>query len=88
MKKPINKVALVLWVIAVLVAAAEMGSLVLLRQSMAGLASQAGETYLVVNSLWAVLRGAVLSSSQLVALGVIIELVDQIRWNALQQPRH
>ena len=39
--------------------------------------------YLVAGSVWNMARTAILSAANLIAIGTIIELVDQIRWDNL-----
>ena len=48
---------------------------------------EAGDTYVVVPTVFKILGGAVVGAAQLACFGVIIELVDQIRWNALQRSK-
>jgi hypothetical protein len=48
MKKPINRVAIVLWVLAVLTLASEAASLAHMRQILQEATSQPGQTYYVV----------------------------------------
>jgi hypothetical protein len=68
MQKPINRVAIVLWALAAL-------SVVYLYWFV-----RAGTpTDIVI----AIFRGVTNGIAPLVGLGVIIELLDQIRWNAL-----
>jgi len=85
MKKPINKFALALWGIAVIVLIGGVGSLASM-QAMLRTTMQPGDTiYEVAGSSWRIITGSLLPSVQLAAFGVIIELIDQIRWNALHK---
>jgi hypothetical protein len=85
MKKPINKFAVALWVVAVIVLIGGVGSLVSM-QAMLRTTMQQGDTiYEVVGSSWRIIAGSLLPAVQLAAFGVIIELIDQIRWNALHR---
>lgn len=86
MKKPINKFAVALWVLAVLVLLAEAGQYGSIIEAMKKFAGQES-TQLVEGSLWRFLVSGVLSAAQLAAFGIVIELVDQIRWNALQRTK-
>ena len=81
MKKPINKVALVLWVVAVLVALSDSFEIWTNFKNMKDVATEAGETYLVVETLVRGVAALVLQSALLVGLGTLIEIVDRIHWN-------
>jgi hypothetical protein len=85
MKKPVNKFAVALWVIALIVLIGGVGSLVSMREALHYTAAQGGTIYEVAGSMWRILIGSLLPSVQLAAFGVIIELIDQIRWNALHK---
>jgi hypothetical protein len=87
MKKPVNKFAVALWVLAVLVLVCEVASFALMEQNLTPVWREASETFTVVGTLWNIMRGAVSTVAQLAAFGVIIELIDQIRWNALRRTK-
>jgi hypothetical protein len=87
MKKPVNKIAVALWVLAVIVLLGEAASLEELREGMRELAQKGDAIYAVAGSFWNVLRIGLLSAVQLATFGVIIELIDQIRWNALHREK-
>lgn len=82
MKKPLNKVALALWILAAVVAAGEILSSVAIRHVASDIATT-DTLYVVAGSMWSMIRGALMSASALVAYGTIIEIVDQIRWNGI-----
>lgn len=85
MKKPINKFAVALWVVAVIVLIGGVGALASM-QAMLRTTMQQGDTiYEVAGSSWRIIAGSLLPAVQLAAFGVIIELIDQIRWNALHK---
>jgi hypothetical protein len=42
----------------------------------------AGQSYETIANIWASLRGPIFYVAQLIALGAIIETLDQIRWDA------
>jgi hypothetical protein len=85
MKKPINKVAVALWILAALAVVGEVCSYLLLHKMMAETAQHGDTVYEIVGSTWNWAKSAIVLTAQLVALGVIIELIDQIRWNALNR---
>ena len=87
MKKPINKFAVALWVLAVVVIAAEAMQFVTAVESAKQLAAQDDHLYLVAGATEKILLAGLLAAAQLSAFGVIIELIDQIRWNALQRSK-
>jgi hypothetical protein len=77
MKKPANKFAGVLWIIAVVVLFAEpIDSVVdLIRQ---------GEAADWIALFWKTVESTIPYSAMLAGLAVLIELVDQIRWQVTQ----
>lgn len=86
MKKPVNKFAVALWIAAVLVFVAVSTQFLAMYQSASEMAGR-GETIYIVAHVWSTLISGIGAPVQLAALGVIIELVDQIRWNALQRTK-
>jgi hypothetical protein len=78
MKKPLNRVAIALWVLAVLTLAGEAASLAYMRQIVQEATSQPGQTYYVVGHFWPMIRGSVLPAILLAVFGYLIELIDQI----------
>jgi hypothetical protein len=88
MKKPINRVAIALWVLAVLTLASEAASWAYRRQILQEATSQPGQTYYVVGHFWPMIRASALAATLLAAFGYLIELIDQIRWNALHRSDH
>ena len=87
MKKPINKFAVALWVFAMLVVVTNITSYVSIVSTLEGFATGDAKFYDLGGGLWQILQGGVVLAVQLVSLGVIIELIDQIRWNALHKTR-
>jgi hypothetical protein len=85
MKKPINKFAVGLWVVAVIVLIGGVGSLETMREALRYTEAQGGTIFEVAGSSWRIIVGSLLPAAQLAAFGVIIELIDQIRWNALHR---
>jgi heme/copper-type cytochrome/quinol oxidase subunit 1 len=83
MKKPLNRFALALWALAVLVLFAMTGEYFSIFSAAHELA-QRDTIYVVGHFGKFLVRGAV-AAAQLASFGVIIELVDQIRWNAQQK---
>jgi hypothetical protein len=83
MKKPINKFAVALWVLAVVIFAVEVVQVFAIISGMREVPGTLGDNA-VDDMLLRSLATYVATPLQLAALGVLIELVDQIRWNALQ----
>jgi hypothetical protein len=83
MKKPVNRFAVALWVLAVLVLVAMTGEYFSIFSATSELAQR--DTVYVVGHFWKFFLRGVVSAARLASLGVIIELIDQIRWNALQK---
>jgi len=81
MKKLTNKVALALWALAGLVVIGEACSFAVIHEGIQMSEATGGRIYLVVGSVWNMVRSAVLSAALLVAFGMIVELLDRIRWN-------
>ena len=79
MKRPVNKSAVELWILAAIVLLGEAASLEALREGMSEMGQRGGQNFLVTGSFWKVFLGGVLSAAHLAAFGVIIELVAQIR---------
>jgi hypothetical protein len=82
MKKPVNKVALALWILAALFVVGELWSLGDMFQSAARFHQD--EIYLIGGSIERIVQSIVGTAALLTALGVLIELVDQIRWTVVR----
>ncbi|MBV9571216.1 MAG: hypothetical protein JO056_08250 [Alphaproteobacteria bacterium] len=86
MAKPLNKFALFLWILAFAFLVADVPATLALRDMIlrtsypAGVAQASAVSWL---NVWSQIRSAAISSAQLAAFGVVIELLDRIRWNAL-----
>jgi hypothetical protein len=85
MKKPLNKFALLLWAIAIVGAAFNIWSLHILFHTAGGLLPAARLTILS-GSVWRTVNAVLVQSAILVSLGMLIEMVDQIRWQILRAP--
>jgi hypothetical protein len=82
-KKPVNKFAVALWVLAAVVLVGEVGQTLSLLQSMSNPDPAAHALGNIVGrGMWFALLGSVSTPAQLAGLGVLIEILDQIRWNA------
>ena len=77
MKKPINRFAVALWILAALFAVTDIGIYLLTLP-----VGYVAPLVLFGNVLGTAMR-ALLFASQPAALGIIIELIDQIRWSKL-----
>lgn len=86
MKKPVNKFALFLWVLAVLVLAAQAAQYFTMMTSAREMAMHGDHIDLVGGAIEKLVLTGLLAAAQLASFGVLIELVDQIRWNALRRP--
>jgi hypothetical protein len=82
MKKPLNKVALALWIIAALFVLGEAWSIF----DMFRTADQfrGGHTHLAEGSITRLVQSTIGMAAMLTALGVLIELVDQILWTIVR----
>lgn len=84
MKKPLNKVALALWITAILFVAGELWSLGDMLRSISQLRGTGDNIYMVGGSIERIIQSIVGTAAMLTALGVLIELVDQIRWTIVR----
>ena len=85
MKKPFNKFALLLWVLAVLAPIIRVAGIGRIYQTLLRSPPPTGQSVnniLVYSTAAAEISGILLTFGQLAALAIIIELIDQIRWNA------
>ena len=88
MKKRTNRFALLFWIATGIVFAGQVAAALLFEQAATFTIAPppTNGLVLVVNraaEVWNMVRDGFLSSAYLLACGVLIELVDQIRWNAL-----
>jgi hypothetical protein len=86
-KKPINKFAMLLWLLAVFAFLFQLLSLHLWAEDAKTILHETGDAYVVVPTIFKVLTAELVAGAQLAAFGVIIELIDQIRWNALHRAK-
>lgn len=78
MRKPTNNWAVALWVLAGIVAVGQLLEVATFTKP-DHFANGGGYVWVA----WSYVRTISLAVGQLAAFGVIIELIDQIRWNAL-----
>lgn len=83
MKKPVNKFAVALWVLAAVVFAGLAAQIVMAISTMRAIETHGDTLYVVFHGTGLVI--ALLTPVQFIALGVIIEMIDQIRWNTRQK---
>jgi hypothetical protein len=84
MKKPVDRFAIALWVLAVVVILGTAFS----EYSVQFYVQRAEPNitlYEVVGSAWRLVSAGIATAALIAGLGVLIELVDQIRWNALNR---
>jgi hypothetical protein len=88
MKKPINRFSLVLWVLAAIFIIANVPMYLAIQQLGREIAASQGAAmgnFSTLTNAWYEFRTALLGAGQIAALGMLIELVDQIRWNAISK---
>jgi hypothetical protein len=87
MTKPINRFALVLWIFAVVLFISDVPATIAIKNMLkqARYPGESGWVGILISwqYIWTYVRAALTTLLQLLAFGVLIELVDQIRWNAL-----
>lgn len=76
MVKPLNRIAVAFWVSAALLAAGQLAGTVMHRS----MAAQGDE---LIYNLWVHLAWVLSTCGPLLGFGTVIELLDEIRWNAL-----
>jgi len=80
MKKPINKIAVAIWIVAGVLFLGDTYSFLRLREVMAHYTQP--DASLLPSQLWSIVHSGLFTLAFLVGVGIIIELVDQIRWHA------
>ena len=86
MKKPINKFALGFWIVAVVFLIADVPMMLAIRKMGMEVSASKGAkmaSFVTLSNFWYETRAALLGAGQLAGFGVLIELVDKIRWNGL-----
>jgi len=81
MKKPINKIAVLLWVLAAAVLVGGMTVMSIELPRAWGIAREASEFGTAVEVTLSSIKVTVVNAAFLFAAGYLIELLDQIRWN-------
>jgi hypothetical protein len=87
MRKPINKFAVALWVLAVIVFGSFVYSYFSVMQTLEQFAQPGVRFYSLGGDLLSFVHSGLLPAMMLAAFGYLIELVDQIRWDALQRQK-
>ena len=89
MTKPRNRIALALWVAAIAVTVLHVFTMIALYMEQAQISEvtrHALDTDEVMLKLWLGMLGqAIIPSAYLFALSAVVELLDQIRWDANQR---
>jgi hypothetical protein len=80
-KKPLNKIALAMWILAPIFAAGEFHYFVFVRRGFELGQAPIGHANLTAGVVWESIRSGLVSVAALVTYGTVIELIDQIRWN-------
>jgi hypothetical protein len=83
MRKPLNKVALAMWVVAGITLVTEIW-IFARTYEISNTWAAPGGVLRFLGSMWELVRSGFVSAGALVAYGTIIELLDCIRWNALR----
>ncbi len=82
MKKPVNKFALFVWIVAGVTAFADITQIWSLSASLAHVSQQDGGSFLFSSTAMRLLVVALVQVAMLAGLGAVIELLDHIRWDA------
>jgi hypothetical protein len=84
--KPVNKFALIFWIVAAIFLLADVPMMLaikeLARETSVSQGPKIGNFVFLLN-FWNQTRAALLGAGQLAGIGIIIELIDKIRWNSL-----
>ncbi len=78
MKKPLNKVALALWIVAAVLALLNSVEIWSAYQNMKPLRQEVGEGYLAWEALVHSISSAIVQLAFLVGLGTLIEIADEV----------
>jgi len=81
MKKPVNRFAVVLWVLAGFLLVADLLSYVLVPMLTLATTNDPHMRLPVIEASWMSISASLSSCAMLAAFGYIIELIDQIRFN-------
>ena len=83
MRKPLNKVALLMWLLAAVTLVTEIWIFARTFEQVEHVLVPAN-VFRFVSSMWELVRSGFVSAGGLVAYGTIIEILDRIRWNAMK----
>ncbi len=86
MKKQVNRVALFIWAVAAFVAITQLIAEPYLHYYTYQAAPELREPiarYMVIAWYFGEIRAGLVSAALLIGAGTLVELIDQIRWNAL-----
>ncbi len=86
--KPINRVAVAFWVIAVIFLFADVPMMLAIREWGREVSHSQGApmgNFVTFSNAWYETRSALLGAGQLAGIGTIIELLDRIRWTLLSK---
>jgi hypothetical protein len=90
MEKPLNRIALFIWIVAAFVAISQIIAEPFFHFRAYEVAPELRDPaayYAVTMWYFAEIRSGLISAALLVGAGALVELVDQIRWNALYRDR-
>jgi hypothetical protein len=90
MKKPVNRVALFIWAVALFVAVTQLIAEPSIHYYTYQAAPELREPiarYTVMAWYFGEIRAGLISAALLIGSGTLVELIDQIRWNALHRDK-
>lgn len=86
MDKPLNRVALAFWIVAIIFLFADVPMMLAIRQLGRDVSLSQGArmgSFITLSNAWYETRAALLGAGQLAGIGMVIELLDRIRWALL-----
>jgi hypothetical protein len=81
MKKPINRFALALWVVALALVFADAFETWSIYENLKSVSHEARESYLVIQSIVRTIGGFLFEIAMVFGIGALIEVADHIRWD-------
>lgn len=92
MRKPVNRVAILLWIMAAFTIIGDVFVIPYLHHQLGQVIQntpdpQVMRVYWFIATAWANIRSAVGVGGMLIASGMIVELLDRIRWEIAQRAK-
>jgi hypothetical protein len=86
MRKPTNRFAILMWVAAAAVAVINIAQIYAAVSEMAEMQARGGgTTFLVMRGFLAAITGTIAPVVMLIGFGALLEILDQIRWDARER---